>query len=691
MPSNWTVFPAFMISRPCLRNPLWPQQIIRDSGCFTIHPMKKTNPIGKPIRAESWDIASNAKDPGIFIGEGSDGVRRIFAFEQVRLTAEDTPYIYVWAGIPEAHILKPANAVLARNLLVMFLTTMMSLLIAWAIGKKTLISPIKNLVTLTRKFAEGNLAVRNKQPDKSDEFGTLTKAFHDMADTLTMSQKALRENEARFRLVMDSLDTLVYVSDMNTYQVLFINEYGRKIFGDITGKICWQSLQKGQSGPCPFCTNKYLLDGEGNPGRIYTWEFQNPVSGNWFYIHDRAIKWVDDRIVRLEVATDISERKLSETKLADETERLSVTLRSIGDGVITTDTQGRVILINRVAEMLTGWDYDEAAGRPIAEVFEIINDVTRQPCESPVDKVLASGENIGLTSHTALISKHGQVISIADSGAPIRDKDGKIIGVVLVFRDIREQLRTEQELIKVKKLESIGVLAGGIAHDFNNILVAILGNIDLSLRDSNLTDRTHKLLKEALKASHQARDLTQQLLTFAKGGEPIKEAASLVDVVKDSANFVLRGDNVACRYFFPDDLWLVDIDKGQISQVVQNIILNASNAMPGGGIVEVSCENVSSAGSKNIALPRSGNHVKMSIKDSGVGIPANVLDKIFDPIFQQNSKEVVLALQSPIQLSANMTDTSQCSPPLVLEQLLWFIFQLQPRVLQKSIRQKKLI
>jgi len=526
----------------------------------------------------------------------------------------------------------------------MFLTTVMSLFIAWAIGKNTLISPIKNLVTLTRKFAEGNLGARNKRADKLDEFGALTRAFHDMADTLIMSQKAVRENEARFRLVMDSLDALVYVSDMNTYQVLFINEYGRKIFGDITGKICWQSLQKGQRGPCPFCTNKYLLDGEGNPGRIYTWEFQNTVSGNWFFIHDRAIKWVDDRIVRLEVATDISKRKLSETRLAEETERLAVTLRSIGDGVITTDTQGRVILINKVAEMLTGWESDKAVGRPIAEVFETINDVTRQPCESPVDKVLTSGGNIGMAAHTALISKHGQEISIADSGAPIRDKDGQIIGVVLVFRDIREQLRTEQELIKVKKLESIGVLAGGIAHDFNNILVAILGNIDLSLRDSNLTNRTQKLLKEALKASHQARDLTQQLLTFAKGGEPIKEAASLVDVVKDSANFVLRGDNVTCRYFFPDDLWLVDIDKGQISQVVQNIILNASNAMPGGGIVEVSCENVRSAGSKSIALPRGGNHVKVSIKDCGVGIPANVLDKIFDPYFSTKQQGSGLGL-----------------------------------------------
>ena len=593
----------------------------------------ETNPVGKPIRVEFWERARKAHEPGIFIAEGSNGVRRIFAFEQVRLTPEADPYIYVWAAIPEAHILEPANDALTRNLLLMFLVTVMSLFIAWVIGKKTLISPIQSLVTMTRQFARGNLEVRSELVGKPDEFGTLTKAFHDMADALTISQRILRENEARFRLIMDSLDAVVYVADMNTYEVLFINEYGKKELGDITGKICWQSLQKGQDGPCPFCTNKYLLDGEGKPGEIYIWEFQNTVTGHWFYIHDRAIKWIDDRIVRLEIATDISERKLAETRLAEETERLAVTLRSIGDGVITTDTQGRIILINKVAEALTGWNSDEAAGRVLNEVFNIVNEVTGKPCESPAGKVLASGKIAGLSGHTVLISKNGQQRSIADSGAPIRDKDGKIIGVVLVFRDITEQLRTEQELSKVKKLESIGVLAGGIAHDFNNILTAILGNIDLSLLDSNLTDRTQKLLKEAVKASYRARDLTQQLLTFAKGGQPIKEAASLADIVKDSADFVLRGHKVACRYLFPDDLWLVDIDKGQMSQVVQNIILNASDAMPGGGIVEVSCENISTASSVDITLLKDGNYVKMSIRDSGVGIPANVLDKIFDPYF----------------------------------------------------------
>lgn len=611
---------------------------------FYYPPKENTNPVGVPIQSKAFKMSRQKQEKGIFIADGSDGVRRLFVFEHVRLDSEKTPYITVWAGIPEAYILAPANTVLTRNLMLMFLVTILSLFISRVIGKKTLTSPIKNLVTMTQKFTQGNFVAPTKPAAMPDEIRTLTEAFHDMSETLLANQGMLKENEARFRLVMNSLDALVYVADMDTYEILFINKYGKERFGDITGKTCWQSLQKGQQGPCSFCTNKYLLDKSGKPRKIYTWEFQNTISEKWFSIHDRAIKWVDDRIVRLEIATDITKRKMAKNKLAEEKERLAVTLRSIGDGVITTDTEGNVVLINKVAEELTGWNSEDAAGQPLAEVFNIINAMTRQSCENPVTKVMNSGEIIGLAHDTALISKDGQEKSIADSAAPIRDKDNKTIGIVLVFRDITEQLLIEQEMTKVEKLESIGVLAGGIAHDFNNILSAILGNIDLSLLDSNLSATTQKLLREAVKASHRARSLTQQLLTFAKGGEPIIEAESLVDVIKDSADFVLRGSNVACRYIFPDDLWLVDIDKGQISQVVQNIILNASGAMPEGGTVEVSCKNISSENSIGISLPSTGNYVKMSIEDSGTGIPSNVMEKIFDPYFSTKRRGSGLGL-----------------------------------------------
>lgn len=271
-----------------------------------------TNPVGEPIRTKSWEIARKTQEPGIFFGAGSDGLRRIFAFEQIRLNPEDVPYLYVWAGIPESHILAPANAALARNLFFMLLVAAISLFLSWVIARKTLIAPIQNLVTLTRKFATGDLETDNDLPAPTGEVGMLTRAFHDMAKALTMSQMILRENEARFRLLMNSLDALVYVADMDTYEVLFINEYTKKQFGDITGKTCWQTIQKGQSGPCPFCTNKYLLDEEDNPGEVYSSEFQNTVTAQWLFMHDRAIKWIDGRIVRLQIATDITNRKKTE-------------------------------------------------------------------------------------------------------------------------------------------------------------------------------------------------------------------------------------------------------------------------------------------------------------------------------------------------------------------------------------------
>lgn len=278
------------------------------------YPARETNPIGTPIRAASWEIASKTPNPGMFIGTGSDGRRRIFAFEQVRLKEQDPPYLYVWAGVPEAHILAAPNAALARNLLLMLLAAGLSLLLAWLIGKKTLIIPVQNLVDLTRKFAGGELMARPAPPAPANhgELGVLTKAFHDMAETLTVSQQTLRENEARFRLLLDSLEALVYVTDMDTYEVLFVNQSAKKQFGEVTGKICWQSIQKGQSGPCPFCTNQYLVDEQGKPGAVYRSERQDAGSGQWLLMHDRALEWIDGRIVRLQVATDVTERKKSE-------------------------------------------------------------------------------------------------------------------------------------------------------------------------------------------------------------------------------------------------------------------------------------------------------------------------------------------------------------------------------------------
>ena len=488
--------------------------------------------------------------------------------------------------------------------------------------------PVGHLVrSLEKSDRNKGLALSPDALGNISEFNTIARAIKHRDEEVISTAE-------RFQAVLNSLDAVVYVADMETYEVLFINTYGRNLYGDCTGHICYSALQGGKDVPCEFCTNNLLLDARGNPSGIHIWDFFNKGTNRWYDCRDQAIHWTDGRLVRMEIAIDITERKLTKEALLSEKERLEVTLRSIGDGVITTDVEGKVVYVNKVAEDLTGWTNREALGRPSSQVFNIINEKTGKKCVSPVQRVMELGRIVGLANHSALIARDGTVRSIADSGAPIRDRESVIIGVVLVFRDITKEKKMEEELLKIRKLESIGVLAGGIAHDFNNILAAILGNVELlGYRLSDGDSETIALLVDIKKATKRAAKLTRQLLTFSKGGEPVKAATSLPEVISESAEFVLHGSRVGCRYDFPDDLWMVDADSGQLSQVIQNIVLNAKHAMPEGGTITIICANVQDAATESLLSVDKGDYVRISITDTGIGIPAEIIDKVFDPYF----------------------------------------------------------
>jgi len=215
---------------------------------------------------------------------------------------------------------------------------------------------------------------------------------------------------------------------------------------------------------------------------------------------------------------------------------------------------------------------------------------------------------------------------------PIFDGQGNVEMVTEQVRDITEKLRMEEELLKAQKLESIGILAGGIAHDFNNLLTAILGNISLSKMYVSEGDRVFAKLVEAEKAALRARDLTQQLLTFSRGGAPVKKKSSVAEIARESASFALSGSRSSCFFCIPDDLWQAEVDQGQLSQVINNLILNADQAMPSGGLIEVTCENACLAG-RELPPLREGRYVVVSIRDHGAGILPDVLPRIFDPYF----------------------------------------------------------
>ncbi|MCI5144668.1 MAG: response regulator [Candidatus Electrothrix sp. AR3] len=337
---------------------------------------------------------------------------------------------------------------------------------------------------------------------------------------------------------------------------------------------------------------------------------------------------------------NITDLKKAELRAEEERERLSVTLHSIGDAVITTDVTGKIISINKVAEQLTGWCNADASGKASSKVFRIVCE-ENEPCLDPVLQVLKNGMIVHVENHRVLIRHDGTRLSIANSCAPIRDRTERIIGTVVVFRDVTHEKKMIEELIKIKKLESVGLLAGGIAHDFNNILSAILGNIELAASQVRGDFHTLSLLLDAQKATERAAKLTHQLLTFSKGGEPIREKTSLVDLVRESADFVLRGSSVSCKYSFADDLWMINADSGQISQVIQNIILNAKYAMPDGGTIKITCCNMEgTAIPQPIISPKAheGRFVHIVIQDPGTGIPTEIMDKIFDPYFTTRSE-----------------------------------------------------
>jgi len=333
------------------------------------------------------------------------------------------------------------------------------------------------------------------------------------------------------------------------------------------------------------------------------------------------------------VFEDITERKRSEARIAEERERLLVTIRSIGDGVITTDVAGIITLMNKVAEELTGWGQAEAIGRPLTEVFNIINEFTRVRCINPVDKVLATGGIIGLANHTALIRRDGSECSIADSGSPIRDRESRIVGVVLVFRDITEKLKADLALQNAQRLESISILAGGIAHDFNNLLGGIFGYIDIARERAEVGNarQAADLLAKSLAVFDRAKSLTRQLLTFSKGGMPVRKTQRLAKLVRDAVHFVLSGSRITATISLPEDLWLCDFDENQLAQVIDNITLNACQAMPSGGRIEVSAANVAPENVPRLLPPLP--HVRITIQDFGIGISPDHRTRIFDPFF----------------------------------------------------------
>ena len=501
-----------------------------------------------------------------------------------------------------------------------------------------------------RGFLTGFLgfdAVRKQTSWTEEDMTLLRMAGEVFVNALERERAESQTKQAYAELdqIFNSASVCMYVISSD-HHVLRINNTFIETAGigseDIIGRKCFDTI------PCPVCHSEKcpvarIMNGENNIE--YETEFKRkngPAIPSIFSAtpFKNAVGQIIGAVISFK---DITELKRAENKLAAERERLAVTLRSIADGVITTDIKGKVVLINAVAENLTGWPQPEASGKSSYEILNMIDQKTDQLVVDPVQKILKENKMARLANQAILVDRQGGRRLINYIGAPIRDDSGNTIGAVLVFRDITDAQKLQEELQKAQKLESIGLLAGGIAHDFNNILTAIMGNISYARLVVGDDEKLIQILSDTEKASIRARDLTQQLLTFSRGGKPIKKATHLPELIKEVSNFALGGSNVQCRFFAGEGLWPVEIDRGQISQVITNLIVNSRYAMPEGGMILSYAENVCITVEDNLAL-QPGNYVKITLKDHGTGIAKENIPNIFDPYFTTREKGSGLGL-----------------------------------------------
>jgi PAS domain S-box-containing protein len=371
-------------------------------------------------------------------------------------------------------------------------------------------------------------------------------------------------------------------------------------------------------------------------------------------IQDQQRHVEETRQLHAEAVEALLQARRAEQALAAETERLTVTLRSIGDGVITTNLSGTVLLINDMAQRLTGWTQDQAIGQPLETVFRRFDRQTRQPCASGV-AISTEGDSAGVARCTLLAARDLTERPIEEISAPICDAAGNSIGMVIAFRDISDALKAQEERARADKLASLGLLAGGIAHDFNNILMAVMGNVSMARVSLPAEGAAALALTEAEKACVRARQLTWQLLTFSKGGVPTKKTVAVPRLLEECANLVLRGTPVRCTFDIDADLAAVHADAVQLQQVFSNILINAQQAMPGGGVIKVTGVNgVETVKRFEHALPvEPGPFVRISIADTGIGIPAENLGSIFDPYFSTKQKGSGLGLATSHSIVKN--------------------------------------
>lgn len=472
-------------------------------------------------------------------------------------------------------------------------------------------------------------------PSVKEEFTSVVFTYKDITDEVHAKEETLKQKK-NYELMLDNVPIDLAILDTD-FKFVYISK--RALRDDtlreyMVGKTDFDYCEYRKLSREIAEERREKLTRAKEEKKIVTWdETLTKPDGSIFYII-RSVQPVLDEFGNVQniigYGIDITDRKRAELSLQQREERLRILLGSIGEAVIATDKLGHITEMNFAAEQLLGQPLSAAGGTALTLHMELSYKESGERLVLPVMDVVEKGKHTPILDDLLLKNAEGTQFSILYNVAPIYGISEEITGAVIVLSDVTEKVRMNAELEKSQRLESIGILAGGIAHDFNNLLTGIIGNIDIALEKGDQYSegmRTHLELtkRETLKAT----SLSNQLLTFSKGGEPSKKTLSLEPVIKDTIEFALHGSAVKTSYKL-SKLPLVDVDEGQLAQVVQNLALNAIHAMNDKGKLSISGDVVSIDEHQYL---EKGDHVRIAFQDSGVGLTELEKQKIFDPYF----------------------------------------------------------
>jgi len=448
---------------------------------------------------------------------------------------------------------------------------------------------------------------------------------------LKNSEDALRASHERFLMVLNSLDATIYAADMETYEIIFMNKYMINSFGrDMTGEICWKVF-RGDSGPCPHCKNDKLIDENKTPTDVCVWQDKNPITGKWYINYDRAIEWADGRMVKLQIATDITEAKRTEKELRKSEALYREYFEENISGTYISTPQGQLLACNSEYIRIFGLDsIQHAQNTPLSEI-----NINPDEREKFLNRIKKEKRVVG---YEPIVKKiDGTPIHLFENATGVFDEDGKLTHIRGFILDVTEQRRLETQLQQSQKMEAIGTLAGGIAHDFNNILFPIIGHSEMLMMDLPEDSPFHISIDEIYTGAIRARDLVKQILAFSRQENNELKLIRIQPIIIEALKLIrsLIPATIEIVQDVNNDCGVIKADPTQIHQIIMNLTTNAYHAMEDtGGQLKVSLTQVK-LGKQDLINPimEPGIYACLAVVDSGIGMDEDLTKKIFDPFF----------------------------------------------------------